>query len=97
MNTDNSETNENLPGNLGASIEEIRGGMFYATVVYDNGYTAKISGELFPGAKFIASRKSVKKWEPPHEGEIMTAKMADKLIADVEKCNAPGKVIITFS
>lgn len=85
---------ELLPGNLGASIKEIRGGMFYMIVSYDNGYDIKISGELFPGARFIAYKSSINKWEQPHESEILTAEMVEKLISDIEKSNSPGKVNI---
>ena len=85
-----------MKGNLDASIADIRGGMYYVTIAYDNGYTIKVSGELFPGANFIAYKSSIKKWESPYDNECLTAEMADKLIADVEKCNAPGKVIIKF-
>ena len=83
-------------GNLSASISDIRGGMYYATITYDNGYTIKVSGELFPGATFIAYKKSIKKWEPPHDSEILTPKMLEKLISDIEKNNAPDKVKIVF-
>lgn len=85
-----------MTANLDASISDIRGGMFYVTVTYDNGYVIKVSGELFPGATFIAYKSSIKNWEPPHEQEILTKEMVNKLIADVEKKNSPDKVIIRF-
>lgn len=43
-----------MAGNLDAKISDIRGSMFYVTISYDNGYAIKVSGELFPGANFIA-------------------------------------------
>ena len=85
-----------MTANLDASISDIRGGMYYVTITYDNGYVIKVSGELFPKATFIAYKKLIKNWETPHEHECLTPEMVDKLIADVEKCNAPGKVIIKF-
>lgn len=83
-------------GNINASISDIRGGMHYVTITYDNGYAIKVSGELFPGATFIAYKKSIKKWEPPHDNEPLTTSMKEKLIFDTEKCNEPGKVKIVF-
>ncbi|MBQ0064572.1 MAG: hypothetical protein KBT48_02330 [Firmicutes bacterium] len=83
-------------GNLNASIVDIRGSMYYVKITYDNGYVIKVSGELFPGATFIAYKRSIKKWEAPHENEILTAEMVKKLITDVEEKNAPGKVKIVF-
>lgn len=83
-------------GNLSANISDIRGGMFYVTITYDNGYVIKVSGELFPGATFIAYKSSIKKWEPPHDTEGLTPEMVAKLIDDVEKSNAPDKVNIKF-
>ena len=85
-----------MTANLDASISDIRGGMYYVTVSYDNGYAIKVSGELFPGATFIAYISSIKNWEPPHEQERLTPEMVTKLITDVEKCNTPGKVTIKF-
>ena len=85
-----------MAANLDASISDIRGGMFYVTVIYDNGYVIKVSGELFPGATFIAYKSSIKSWESPHEQEKLTPEMVNKLIADVEKRNSPGKVFIKF-
>lgn len=82
--------------NLEASVSDIRGGMTYVTVAYDNGYAVKVGGELFPKATFIAYKSSIKNWEAPHEQEILTPEMKNKLIADVEKLNAPGKVTIKF-
>ena len=96
MNNIDNEENNVLTGNLGASILDIRGGMFYVTISYDNGYVAKISGELFPGATFIAYKSSIKKWDAPHDKEALTSEMAAKIIADVEKSNGPGKVNIKF-
>ena len=83
-------------GNLDASISDIRGGMFDVTITYDNGYVIKVSGELFPGATFIAYKSSIKKWEAPHEGEALTSEMVEKLITDVEKRNGPDKVNVKF-
>lgn len=83
-------------GNLNASITDIRGGMYYVTVTYDNGYVIKISGELFPGASFIAYKKSIKAWESPHDNEMLTSEMINKIIADVINENGPGKVKISF-
>ena len=83
-------------GNLDASISDIRGGMFDVTITYDNGYVIKVSGELFPGAKFIAYKSSIKKWEAPYDSEPLTPEMIAKLITDVEKCNGPDKVNIKF-
>ena len=85
-----------MSANLEASISDIRGGMFYVTITYDNGYAIKVSGELFPGATFIAYKSSIKKWEPPYEQETLTPEMVTKLVADVEKGNSPGKVNIKF-
>lgn len=85
-----------MAGNLDATISDIRGSMFYVTISYDNGYAIKVSGELFPGANFIAYKSSIKVWEAPYEQEILTSEMKAKLIADVEKSNGPGKVNITF-
>lgn len=85
-----------MSGKLNATISDIRGGMFYTTITYDNGYAIKVSGELFPGATFIVYKRSIKKWESPHDNESLTKEMVEKLIDDVEKCNAPGKVIIKF-
>lgn len=82
--------------NLNASIADIRGGMFYVTITYDNGYAIKVSGELFPKATFKAYKSSIKKWEPPHDNEQLTAEMKAKLIADVEMGNSPDKVNIKF-
>lgn len=86
----------NNKGNLEASISDIRGGMFDVVITYDNGYVAKLCGELFPGAKFIAYKKSLKKWEAPHDGDELTTEMIKKLIDDVMKLNGPGKVNISF-
>ena len=83
-------------GNLSASISDIRGGMYYATITYDNGYAIKVSGELFPGATFVAYKSCINAWEPPHDKELLTPEMKTKLISDVEKKNAPGKVNIIF-
>ena len=55
-----------------------------------------MSGELFPGATFIAYKSSIKTWEAPYEQELLTSEMKAKLIADVEKSNGPGKVNIKF-
>ncbi len=66
------------------------------TIKYDNGYSIKVSGELFPGATFYASKKSIKNWEPPHAEEMLNNEMLEKLISDVEKENSPGKVKIIF-
>lgn len=85
-----------MPGNLDATISDIRGGMFDVTISYDNGYVIKVCGELFPKATFIAYKRSIKKWEPPHDEEELTPNMISKLIADVEKENSPGKVKIIF-
>lgn len=85
-----------MAANLNASISDIRGGMFYVTVTYDNGYVIKVSGELFPGAIFIAYKSSIKNWESPHEQEKLTSEMVNKLIEDVEERNSPDKVIIKF-
>lgn len=85
-----------MEANLNASISDIRGGMHYVTVTYENGYAIKVSGELFPGATFIAYKSSIKNWEPPHEQESLTPDMVTKLIADINKNNMPGKVIIKF-
>ena len=85
-----------MAGNLDATISDIRGSMFYVTISYDNGYAIKVSGELFPGANFIAYKSSIKTWEAPYEQELLTSEMKAKLIADVEKSNGPGKVNIKF-
>ena len=85
-----------MAGNLDATISDIRGSMFYVTISYDNGYAIKVSGELFPGANFIAYKSSIKTWESPYEHELLTSEMKAKLIADVEKSNGPGKVNIKF-
>ena len=85
-----------MAGNLDATISDIRGSMFYVTISYDNGYAIKVSGELFPGANFIAYKSSIKAWEPPYEQELLTSEMKAKLIADIEKSNGPGKVNIKF-
>lgn len=85
-----------MQGNLDSQITDIRGGMFYVTITYDNGYVIKVSGELFPGATFIANKSSIKKWEAPHDSESLTPEMVAKLIADVEKNNSPDKVNIRF-
>lgn len=85
-----------MAANLDASIQDIRGGMYYVTVTYDNGYAIKVGGELFPGATFIAYKSSIKNWEPPHEQERLTPEMVTKLIADVEKRNVPGSVTVKF-
>lgn len=85
-----------MNANLDASILDIRGSMYYVTVTYDNGYVIKVSGELFPKATFIAYKRSIKNWEPPHEQEKLTSEMVNKLIADVEMENAPDKVTIKF-
>lgn len=85
-----------MAGNLDATISDIRGSMFYVTIHYDNGYAIKVSGELLPGAKFIAYKSSIKAWEAPHEQEILTPEMKAKLIADVEKSNGPENVNIKF-
>ena len=86
-----------MSGNLSASIIDIRGSMYYAVITYDNGYAIKVCGELYPGAKFIASKKSIKRWELPHDLEPLTAKMVAKLILDVEKTNLPDKVNVIFN
>ena len=85
-----------MAGNLDATISDIRGSMFYVTISYDNGYAIKVSGELYPGANFIAYKSSIKTWEAPHEQELFTSEMKAKLIADVEKSNGPDKVNIKF-
>lgn len=83
-------------GNLNASIESVTGSIYHMTVKYDNGYAVKINGELRPGAKFIAYKKSIKKWEAPHDTKVMTPEMVAKVVADVEKGNGPDKVNILF-
>lgn len=83
-------------GNLNATMSDIRGSMYYVTITYDNGYVIKVSGELFPGANFIAYKSSIKKWEAPHDEEVLTHEMKVKLIADVMASNAPDKVNIRF-
>lgn len=90
------EVVKTLPGNLGASIADIRGSMYYVTITYDNGYAIKVSGELFPGATFIAYKSGIMKWEPPHDNESLTDEMVTKIITDVTNANAPGKVNIKF-
>lgn len=85
-----------MDGNLKAKIADIRGSIFDVRVTYDNGYTVKINGELLPGSKFIAYKKSIKAWEAPHEDEILSEEMTNKLINDVEKRNLPGTVTIIF-
>lgn len=82
--------------NLNSKIKEIRGGPDYITAAYENGYTARIYGELQPGAKFTAYIKYFKSWLPPHENEPLTFEMAKKLVDDVLAENGPGKVCITF-
>lgn len=84
-------------GNLNAAITDIRGGMFYVTITYDNGYTIKVGGELMPGATFIAYKSSIKRWEPPYDNEILTPKMKEKLINDVRlEYQTKGGVNIKF-
>ena len=96
MSDSNIENINKLTGNLGASIVDIRGGMFYVTITYDNGYVIKVSGELFPGATFIAYKSSIKNWESPHDNETLSSEMIAKLISDVEKKNSPDNVNIVF-
>lgn len=90
------EMEYNLPGNLGSEITDIRGGLDYATITYDNGYVIKVYGQLMPGANFIAYKSSIKKWEAPYDMELLTTEMKEKLIADVESKNSPEKVNIIF-
>ena len=85
-----------MNGNLGASITDIRGGIFNVKITYDNGYAINVSGELFPGATFVAYKKSIKRWDPPHENEILSQEMIIKLISDVEATYSEGKVKIVF-
>lgn len=85
-----------LPGNLGATVTDIRGSMYYVMVTYDNGYAIKISGELFPGARFVAYKSAIRKWEAPHDDELVTPEMVAKVIEDVTAENGPGKVEIAF-
>ena len=92
----NEETEISTGGNLSAAISDIRGGMYDVTISYDNGYAVKVCGELFPGAKFYASKRSIKTWEAPHEKEALTQEMVQKLIADVTAKNMPGTVHILF-
>ena len=79
-----------------AHIAEIRGGMYDVTITYDNGYSVKASGELYPGATFYAYRKSLKHWCSPHENEPFTLKDARKVVDDVNKSNGPNKVKVVF-
>lgn len=83
-------------GNLAASVSEIRGGLDYMRVIYDNGYEAKIYGELRPGATFFAYKKSLTNWQPPHEGEQFTEAMREKLLADVNAKQTPSSVRVVF-
>lgn len=66
-----------------AKIVDVRGDMYSVRIKYDNGYEIKVSGELFPGGKFIAYNKSMTKWEAPHDAEEFTFEDAKKIITDM--------------
>ena len=77
-------------------IKSITGGWDYVTITYDNGFAVKVIGELRPGATFIAYKKTIRKWEPPHEDIELTPQMADQMINDVNASWSPDKVKIIF-
>lgn len=83
-------------GIANAKIADVRGDMYSVRIIYDNGYEIKASGELFPGGKFIAYNRSLKKWEAPHDAEEFTFEDAKKIIKDMIDSYDIKKVDVVF-
>lgn len=80
---------------LGKPVD-IRGGLWDIKISFENEYLMKASGELRPGANFLVYKKSMKKWETPHDNELVNDKIRKYIIDEVVRSWAPGKVNITF-
>lgn len=76
--------------------QKIGGGMDYIRFEYENNYQMKAYGELRPGATFLVYKRSMKKWEAPHENDIVDAKVINAIIEDIQATSTPEKVKIIF-
>lgn len=75
---------------------QIKGGMSYITFVYENDYSMKAQGELRPGAEFMVYRSSMKKWNEPHENDVVDATVVAAIEKEVLESYREGYVKITF-
>lgn len=76
--------------------QDIRGSIWNITMTFENDYKMKASGELQPHAVFLVYKKSMTKWEPPHENELVNDAIIQAIIKEIDKTKGPGKVDIRF-
>ena len=75
---------------------KITGSSSYVKFDLENGYILKAEGEMLMGGRFVAFKNSMKKWEAPHENEVLTEEEKEKIIKEVNSNINENTVQISF-
>lgn len=73
---------------------KITGTMSYLEIEIDD-KVIKVSGEMITGG-FVAYKNSMKRWNSPHENELIDEEKKKKIIKEVEDYTKDSHMIITF-
>ncbi|MBC1418478.1 Imm74 family immunity protein [Listeria fleischmannii] len=70
----------------------------YSSIKFDleNGYVLKADGEMLVGGQFVVYKNSMKRWESPHEEDIVSEQDIQQIITKVEKMSNENTIKLIF-
>ena len=61
-----------------------------------NGYVIKAEGEMLINRTFVVYLDTLKKWEEPHNNQVITEKQIEYIINEVDKMTNDNTIKIVF-